>query len=342
MAALSSPIILICAEQVVERWTRACIHEAVELSMIHPNDGDTYSRDAGGNHRISKITSLRQQSPSLIRNLIRRLLTGLGWGQPLGPAKDGREPSNEPTQSLESNDEQILGVGGTRIIDLTALALPLAQTSDLPLPELSSMDVITTPIDRIDDMVRPTTPPTPTASTPGQEDNDPRIRITSREGIVEMEVRLPPRILSSHTEAALAPTSSPNRRATDQRNMINPPSTSSRPYHRISQLSSEPTHMIGAVVKAQLVGIAMLPIRVVVLRAVAAHFLANHERCMGRLRVARLLPSLSDMTWRSIGIQISRVALCGMLELTIDLGLWGLQYLAITRIGQRIFGWGTF
>ncbi|KAH7391947.1 hypothetical protein BKA66DRAFT_510513 [Pyrenochaeta sp. MPI-SDFR-AT-0127] len=325
MAALTSPIILVCVEQVLERWFCARMSDAVESSMLRPDNAGMYSRDASGRDGTRAMLSPRQQSPSFIRHSISNLLTFLGWCQPLETGKAERKRSTESAQTQEPCDGPTFGIDSAQIIDLTALALPVVQNPDLPVANSSGIDVIPTPLHGIDNMTRPTTPPTPTALTPDQEDNDPRIRITSREGIVEMEVRLPPRILSTHTEAVEAPASTPNRRAT----------------YRITQLSSEPAQTISAVVTTQLVGIAMLPFRLVVLRLIATRYLAIQEGHTSRLGAVRQLPSLSDLTWRCIGTQISRVALCGMLELTVDLSLWGLQYLAITRTGQSIFGWGA-
>lgn len=99
--------------------------------------------------------------------------------------------------------------------------------------------------------------------------------------------------------------------------------------------------MISAMVRAQLVGLAMLPVRLVTLRMIASHYLASQGRLAGPLRIVSSLDLSSDLSWHDMSTQFSRVALCGGLEMTIDLGLWGLQYLAITKFGRRLFGWGA-
>ena len=320
-AALTSPLVLVCTEQVVERWVYSCIYEAVELSVIRPDNAEMQGRDAVDKDRT---VGFRRQSPPLVRNAINRLLTALGWGMPLDVSQLDHNQSTESEQTLETTSDQSLDVGGTRVTNLSPLEVPTAHGQDQ-----------TTPIDATDDSFRPTTPPTPIASMHDQGDNDPRIRITSREGIVEMEVRLPPRILSTHTELDDELASSPDHRATASQNSEH--STSTRTYHRITQLSSEPAQMISAIVTEHLVGVAMLPIKLIVLRLIAAHYVARHG---GLVRNIMPLPSLSDMTWRSFGIQMSRLALCSTMEIAIDLSLWGLQYAAITRVGQTVFGWG--
>ncbi|KAF1845662.1 uncharacterized protein K460DRAFT_405905 [Cucurbitaria berberidis CBS 394.84] len=339
-ASLTSPVLLVCVEHFLERWVYAAIYEAVETSIIHPNHADMQSRDAGTKDRATAILGLRRQSPPLIRDSINRLLLVLGWGQPLGSEGTGREQANESAHTIDSAEGRMLDVGGTSVTNVTPLELAVAQTQALLSVESSDMERVAIPMDALEEMVRsttpPATPPSPTGLISDQEDNDPRIRITNREGIVEMEVRLPPRILSSHTEVADSFASLSNRRAIASRN-----AGPNRRHHRVSQLSSEPAQMISAVVKAQMVGLALLPIRFVVLRLMASHYAASPAGYAGVRRSVERLPSVGDFSWRCIGMQISRIALCGALELSIDLGLWGLQYLAITQVGKSIFGWGT-
>ena len=338
---LTSPVLLICAEHFLERWVYSTIYEAVESSVIRPDNADMQSRDAGTKDRATKILGLRRQSPPLIQNVVNRLLMGLGWGQPLALRSTERNQPYERAQTLASTQGRNLDLGGVQVTNVTPLELAAAQTPDQVISDTSTTEVLTIPIDTVHTMGRsttpPVTPPSPTASIADQEDNDPRIRITNREGIVEMEVRLPPRILSTRTEVADAFSVLPNLMASR-----NPASTpANRSYHRVTQLSSEPAQMISAVVKAQIVGLALLPLRVVVLRLVASHYLGRQAGNVGLERMVKPLPSIGDLSWRTVGIQISRVALCGALELSIDLGLWGLQYLAVTKVGKSLFGWGT-
>lgn len=154
-----------------------------------------------------------------------------------------------------------------------------------------------------------------------------------------MEVRLPPRILSTHTQVAEGSDPLQDDAAAESRNRAR--SMDGHGYHRVTQLSCEPAQMISAMVRAQLVGLVMLPLRMATLRAIASHFVARQEGHAGSYRIVGGLGLGEGVGWRNIGTQLSRVALCGALELTIDLGLWGLQYLAITKFGQSVFGWGA-
>ncbi|KAG9196672.1 hypothetical protein G6011_01793 [Alternaria panax] len=337
-AVLTSPLVLLCAEHSLERWIYACIYEAVETAIIRPDKPDLPSRDANGKDRALTVLGLRRGSPPLIRNAIHKILAMLGWAPPSSSPNTQRTRSVELATTGTPNHGQTIQVGGTQVTNATPLHLPVLQPQHQPATEPLDADVITIPIDAFQDLVPSTTPPaSPTESE--QNENDPRIRITSREGIVEMEVRLPPRILSTHTGVAEAPGSLRDDTIAEPRDPAR--STDDHVYHRVTQLSCEPAQMISAMVKAQLVGLAMLPFRMVTLRMIASHHLARQGGYAGSTRIVSPLGLHSDMSWRNIGTQLSRVALCGALELAIDLGLWGLQYLAITKFGQTIFGWGA-
>jgi hypothetical protein len=337
-AILTSPAILLCVEHSIERWVYACVYEAVESSIVRPDKPDTPSRDPHGKDRALNVLGLRRESPRLIRSGIHKALSMLGWAPPLAPQSTGRKHTIDVHPALEPSNDRTIDVGSTRVTNATALNLPVVQAQNQPASEPVEADVITIPIGAVDELMRSTTPP---ASTTGPEDdeNDPRIRITSREGIVEMEVRLPPRTLSTHTEVAETLGSSRERRNSDS---PRPTRLSERdPYHRVTQLSCEPAQMISAMVRAQLVGFVMLPVRMVTLRMIASHYLAGQGRQGGPHRIVSSLELSSDLSWVGIGRQLSRVALCGALEMAIDLGLWQLQYLSITKVGQEVFGWGT-
>ncbi|KAI4951466.1 hypothetical protein J4E91_004176 [Alternaria rosae] len=337
-AILTSPVILLCAEHSIERWIYACVYEAVETAMIRPDEPDMPSRDASGKDRALTVLGLRRESPPLIRSAVRSLLAMLGWARSVSPPSTQRKQAMELAPAIASSEIQTLEVGGTQVTGATPLNLPVLHSRDHPTTEPLDADVIAIPIDAFEDLVRSTTPPgSPTRSE--QNENDPRIRITSREGIVEMEVRLPPMILSTHTHVAEGSDPLQDDAAAEPRNRAR--SMDGHVYHRVTQLSCEPAQMISAMVRAQLVGLVMLPLRMATLRAIASHFVARQEGHAGSYRIVGGLGLCEDVGWRNIGTQLSRVALCGALELTIDLGLWGLQYLAITRFGQSVFGWGT-
>jgi hypothetical protein len=330
-ATLTSPLILVCAEHFYERWIYALLFEAVETFVIRPDNADIESPDASNRDRATAILGIRRQSPPLIRNSINKLLCFLGWGKPLDAAKAERNGSVGQT----SGNGDAVEVSSTRVTNLARLDIPLARAESHAASGGDGENVVTVPVEALDDFMRPTTPPTPTTSD--HDDNDPRIRITSREGIVEMEVRLPPRILSTHTE--VADEGSRYHHGVAWQNHEGARGT--RPFHRVTQLSTEPSQMIGAVVKAQLVGLAVVPFKLVVLRLVACHYLGGHTVAGGvRGRVVEGIWEIGGLSWQSVGTQVSRVALCGALELAIDLSMWSVQYWAVTRVGSSLFGWG--
>jgi hypothetical protein len=329
---VTSPLVFVCASHFFEFWLYAAINEAVESSVVRPDNPDIASPDADNRHRVTTILGFRQRSPPLARKAIRRLMMVLGWAGPDKPdTADGYESSQSILQ-IESMEGQTIDVGGTTIANVTPLELEVAQMQESDASEMPQVNGVAMPITEVDDLDRPQTPLTPLVSA--LQDDDPRIRITSREGIVEMEVRLPPRILSTHTEVIDA-----HDTPQIQRHDMLP--RSDRPCHRVSQLSLESSDKISAIVKTQLIGLAVLPIKIVALRLVAAHYLASHGGDLGHPRVVVPWPSLKDLSWRSIGIQTSRVALCGVLHIAVDLGLWGFQYAISLNVGKRLFGWGA-
>lgn len=324
-------MVLTIAEHFYERWIYSAIFEAVESSIIRPDNADMESRDAVNRDRAASILGLQRKSPPLIRKAIHKLLVFLGWSEPSALGETEWKPFVETTLSEERRIES----GGTQVVDLMPLHVPVPGTNRVE-PDGGDEAVVTVPAQVIDDSIRPTTPPTPTVSD--NDDNDPRIRITSREGIVEMEVRLPPRVISSHTEVLNAqPTLPRQNRGTSRANYRQ---SASRPHHRVTQLSTEPAQMIGAIVKAQLVGLAVLPFKLVVLRLVASHYVASQAQSGVVPRFVEPVLAVHDLSLRSVGTGLSRLALCAAFELAIDLSLWSAQYLAVTTVGTRVFGWG--
>jgi hypothetical protein len=339
-AFLTSPVVLLCLEHFIERWISVCIHEAIESSIIRPDRPDILSRDVLDEGRMLTDLGLRRQSPSMVRKAISRMLILLGWAHRPDPQNADRRRAIESGDTLDPNEGQTVEVGSTRVANISRLDIPVVQTThDQVIAEPLEPAVITIPIDAVEEMIRSTTPPSTPGSGLDHDENDPRIRITSREGVVEMEVRLPPRVISTYTEVVedrghlsdYIATASQNQRGSSH----NPS------YHRVTQLSREPAQMISQIVRAQLVGLAMLPIRMVTLRTIASHYLATQGWYGGPHRIVSPLGLFNNFSWPTIGVQLSRVALCGALELAIDLGLWGLQYCAITKFGNDLFGWGT-
>ncbi|KAJ4344240.1 hypothetical protein N0V95_006227 [Ascochyta clinopodiicola] len=330
-AVVTSPMVLIIAEHFYERWIYSAIFEAVETFIIRPDNADIESPDAISKDRATSILGLHRRSPPLIRNAIHKILVLLGWSESAPSSETERRTLSESIVSEVQNIE----IGSAQITSLVPLNVPISRT-DRPATDGVNEHVATGPVEDANGLARPATPPTPTASD--HDDNDPRIRITSREGIVEMEVRLPARIISSHSEVLDAqPTSARHNEDASQARRRQP---ASRRHHRVTQLSTEPSQMIGAIVKAQIVGLAVLPFKLVVLRLVASHYFASQTHNGVVPRFVEPFSATSDLSLRTIGIGVSRVALCGALELAIDLGLWGAQYLAVTTVGKRLFGWG--
>jgi hypothetical protein len=334
-AALTSPFVFICVEHLYERWIYSAVNEAIETAIIQPTNPDIPSPDAGTKARKTAILGLRIRSPPLVRKTINTLLTFVGWREP------DHAPSTNSTQ--ERHRHGTTEVDHNQVVDLTRLDISLAHEEvQGPIEDQEDIEVVIPVAPWSETLPTPTLsspPPSPTASQTSRDDNDPRIRITSREGVVEMEVRLPPHVLSSHTELAGSETSAPSHDDDDATITRRTPGI--QPYHRVTQLSSEPAQMIGAIFKAQMVGWATLPLKLVTLRLVASHFLVGRHGYVGPRRVLDAFPATGNLTWSSIGVQASRVALCGALELAIDLSLWGAQYLIVAYTGANTFGWGT-
>ncbi|KAF2109084.1 hypothetical protein BDV96DRAFT_503666 [Lophiotrema nucula] len=337
-AASYSPLVWVCLEHFLERWAYAAIYEAIESTVLRPENPDLISPDDGVKDRANAILGLRRKSPLLLRISINRMLVALGWGRPF-PHSETREQLIRLARRAQDLPDRI-DLDPEQVTDGRQHELPIADHESLTILgyEPSAAPALSLPHGGIPAA-------SPTASEASQNGDDPRIRITSREGIVEMEVRLPPHVLSTHTEVAdvysehqdedgvAAPAPVPERDATY--------------YHRVTQLSTEPAQMIGAICKAQLLVWAVLPLKLVALRLIASHYLANASSNMGNAAVEpyRSIPppfgTLNSLSLRSIGTFMSRVALSSALGFAVDLTLWGCQWAAVTWMGKQFFGWGT-
>lgn len=335
-ACLTSPAVVACAEQLLERWLYATINEAVETSVICPDNPDIASPEIGHKHRLLTTLGLRRPSPPLVRRAIEKLMLTTGWGTPAEPIEASPRLPPEVARSGDSIEGQTIEVAGTTVRNVAALDLEVVRSQGEHAPENLDLGVVALQFTAVDESDRPTTPVSPSVSVLryDDDDDDPRIRITSREGIVEMEVRLPPHVLSSHTEVADA-------LASAQGYQDEAKTRHDGPQHRVSQLSMAPSDKISGVVKAHLVGLAVLPLRLVLVRLVASHYLAGSGGNAGVSRGVVPLPRIWNSGWRSIGIQVSRLALCSVVHLAIDLGLWGGQYVLALNLGKSLFGWGT-
>ncbi|KAF2178537.1 hypothetical protein K469DRAFT_695338 [Zopfia rhizophila CBS 207.26] len=341
-SSLSSPLVFVCLEHFLERWVYAVVYEAIESTTTQPDHPDLTSPDDGVKNRATAILGLRRKSPAMIRNAINRLLVTLGWGKPF-PSLEPGEHRNRAERRLEIDQNRPVQVGGTQVTGLNRLRIPAVHLEVQPVSGLLNVSNTTLAPDQ---PLQPVSPASPTASEASQDGNDPRIRITSREGIVEMEVRLPPQIISTRTEVSGTNPPTPNQPDVAAPTPVPEPETPT--YHRVTQLSTEPAQMIGAVLKAQIVTWVTLPLKIITLRLIASHYHRSHQQYAGLLPRVPLYPGIfgamgspSQLAMRSTGLFLSRVALCGAMEVAIDLGLWGCQWAAVTWIGKKYFGWGT-
>ena len=330
VASLSSPLAFIIFGHFVERWMSTVIYEAIETTIIHPNNPDLLAPDDSANYRTS-THGLRKKSPLIIRNVINDVLVTFGWGT-VSAFEGIDEKTTHPARIDEIDLQQTLEIDGQHITNVERLILPPIHAANPT--EANSLAEPLNP--HGEEVVPGHTLPSPTASEASQNDSDPRIRITSREGIVEMEVRLPPSALIDISETIPG---SPN-----QRHVASPipiRDAEARLYHRVTLLSAEPSQMIGAICKSQIVGWVMMPLKLITLRLVAAHYLASNPGHIGLHPVLAPWPGFGDLSIRHICALLSRIALCGALEVAIDLGLWSTQWVTVTWVGKNYFGWGT-
>ncbi|KAF2876841.1 hypothetical protein BDV95DRAFT_238840 [Massariosphaeria phaeospora] len=327
--AMSSPLLIFLLWRFLEQSVYIAANEVIIDTVINPGNLEHATLGQSPKNRSSSIHNWRSQSPTLFQNAINSVLLAIGWGEEL-PV---------PSTHTEASVAQSIEVGGTQVMNVNRLQLPEVRSSSHEPDEGSDVNtalaVVSSP-----NNVLPPTPSSPTASEASQEDyNDPRIRITSREGMVEMEVRLPPQVIFSHTEVSGTGPATPTRPHIPSPVPVHFLATEK--YYRVTHLSLQPSKMIGAVCKVQILRWAMLPLELVMFRLFACHYLASRRGYVGPYRVLDPFLNLRDVNLRSVGALISRVALCGTLEVAIDLALWGCQYMAVTWVGQKYFAWGT-
>ncbi|KAF2265636.1 hypothetical protein CC78DRAFT_543159 [Lojkania enalia] len=336
-AIITSPLVFVCFEHFVERWIYAMIYEAIDTSIIHPEDPDLVSPDDGSKNKATAILGLHQKSPSMLRNAINKILVTLGWGAPFSESRIN-EQSTGSTQRARLNRGENIEVSGREISNLSPLQIPLVHEGVQPISgaDGSSRTPLAPP------QQHALSPASPTSPEATRGTDDPRIRITNREGIVEMEVRLPSHVLSF---AELSGASLPRAAQEDGvvPTLIHELETA---YHRVTQLSTEPAQMIGAICRAQIIGWVTLPLKMVTLRLVANHYLTHRPGIGVPLPISgdsflRPVVGPQELNAQSVGVLMSRVALCGALGVAIDLTLWGCQWLAVTWVGEKFFSWGT-
>ncbi|PSN64909.1 hypothetical protein BS50DRAFT_497172 [Corynespora cassiicola Philippines] len=323
---VNSPLLFLCLEYIVERWVTDVVSDIIEASIVQPDNPDIPFGDDNMKRR-AVLVSRQQKSYSVIRDGINKVLVTLGWGEPFFSGEEAQQASSSHG-GPEATQNETIEVGSNQITNLRELQIPEAHAE---VAQLSGGDRLRTPPESSIEVMPP---PSPTASEASQHDNDPRIRITSREGIgiVEMEVRLPPRILSTHTE--IVDDAAPGTLQHGGADSLRDRSASDWVFHRVTMLSMEPARMIGKICKMQIVGLAALPFRTIRLQLTAAHFLARHG---GTASVSML----QDSSMQAVTTVLSRVALCTAVELAIDLGVWGCQYLFVTWVGKQSYGWGA-
>lgn len=316
------PIFFISVERVFERWLHAVVSKVVKTSIIRPDNPDVVRSNIDSEDQLQADLGSRRGTPSVVRSLITRLMTALGWTEIDVNKEADYERRREPQLQIDHPEQPT--VNGTAIENLRPVDIPVVQGHD---DARSTAEAVPE---------RPTTPPSPTLLHVRLDDEDPRIRITNREGIVEMEVRLPPRVLSAHTNVLSSPQ---ERQVEPSRETGLAPNN--RPYHRVSILSTGPSTWAGTITVVHFVTIATIPMRMIILRLIASHYLAGQGGRFNSQRLVGPLFSMKDLSWRSVGVQVSRIALCSGLQVAIDIALWGLQYVTTVKIGKGLFGWGT-
>ncbi|KAF1965038.1 hypothetical protein BU23DRAFT_490949 [Bimuria novae-zelandiae CBS 107.79] len=340
-ALATSPFVFVCLENFFDRWVYAIITAPMEATIIRPTNPDLVSPEEGKRERDSSILGLRKKPPTFVHNAIARLFGLIGWGNGNSSVYLHSSLVGSHTHGIQNGGS--IEVGGSHVRNISRREIP-AGSQNVPVsPEPEAPETITVPISSLSEAL-PSSPPassplSPTASEASQNDADPRIRITTRGPLVEMEVRLPPQVLSSHTEIAGSGPPTPI-----QHNMVSavPMRTSGvLPYHRVSQLSLEPSSMIGSICRAQITRLVSLPLKLVALRLVASHHLAGRAEHAGSRSVYNAFALPTDLRWKSVGVFVSRLALCSMLELALDLGLWVYEYWAVSWLGTRAFDWGA-
>ncbi|KAF1949405.1 hypothetical protein CC80DRAFT_429231 [Byssothecium circinans] len=333
LASLTSPFVFICMQHIYARCVAKHTRKAFMLAIKHPENSDFPGPDdtRGDREKAGDWFFPNMQSA------IERLTALVGWGSTPGqPGLDQRHQIQEfigGTHTIE--------IGGREVTNLSRLELPISQHQDaLATNAPQGNDRLTAPVTSPSDVLqRPTTPPSPTAShTRQSEDNNPRIRITSREGIVEIEVRLPPHVLTQHTEVVESDPPTPHHH--DVASPPPPRTTVPQTYHRVTQLSLQPSHILASICSWQITNLALLPLSCVGLRLVASHYLATRDGSASSRRLLNPVPSMRDLTWSSIGEQVSRIAFCAALEFALDLIIWSCSYPIFIWTGTNVFGWG--
>ncbi|KAF2014706.1 hypothetical protein BU24DRAFT_463468 [Aaosphaeria arxii CBS 175.79] len=328
---LLSPLLLVCLEHMLERRIYALVYEAIETGINRPTNPDLISADADAKERASELLGLRRRSPKWLRNVINKGLAAIGWA----PASRTRTQSGNLYSSVQAyQDPDLQEVSRSRVVEDTNGAEhehPNVPASNSTMQGRMHSD-------------QQYGGATSTGSDLGNDLNDPTIRITSRDSIVEMEVRFPAQVLSTHTEIA---EDFPLIAAQQSEVGVTREDSRTKKRHRVTQLSIEPAQMLGAICKAQIVAWTILPLKLVTLRSIAGHYLASNmgngtspsTMLQHHLPVASigLTPFDVHTTWALL----SRVVLCAGLEFVIDISLWGLQWIAVTTVGKKYFGWGT-
>lgn len=258
-----------------------------------------------GDEMAADIT-FDSQPPSLVihtgTKLLAKLFTTLGWGRPF-------ESRYNPISQWRFYRSSEVGTG--RITNLNRLDIPAAHSA-----------------------VRPITTGTTGSS---QDDVEPIPRAPSspgNEGVMEAFPEQNAPSLTSSTDEVDSPTS-PERRVASP-HLIEAVSPM---CYRVTSLAKGPTDMLRLITQEQLVRWTLLPIQIVVIRLIASHYLRSQGKRV--LYPNRLLfVGMHRQGLRSIGIMLSRVALCSALEVAFKLGLWGCQW-AVTRfVGRKWFSWG--
>lgn len=242
------------------------------------------------------------KSTSIIRNAINNVLTKFGWAEPL-------EPRWGPEQLVESHVRPgSVEVNGHRVTNINRLDISVVHSGVQPVSGQND----------VSGEHLPNNPSHPPPSSTATENGS--IPLTSQDDITST---------SSSSNVASA----------------YPVGRVSRAYHRVTPLSTEPSRLLGSICARQLTDWVMLPLNIYTCRLIASHYFAGRRgQCPNSYlfyTVRNPLAELHDLDFRSVVSLLSRVGLCAAIKGAIDLGIWGCQWLVVTYIGKRYFGWGT-
>jgi hypothetical protein len=187
----------------------------------------------------------------------------------------------------------------------------------------------------------------------GQDDtSDATIRVSSIDpdtGAVNLEIGLPEEALFEHETAIGLPEEgdgegSAGASATRRRQELE---LFQKPHH-VSRLALEPTELLASLVNGWVAGWLLMPLRAMVLRGLVRYVTRKPELFGVDATRAGVLPRLlgSDMSVLAPGASTTRgvkhVALSSLIDVSLGLSFWLVEWAVVRSIGIGAFNWGTF